>query len=324
MNTKKPILDARDCVNFLTPQIEINFDNFDKTKRHNIDKLNNQISKTYKILKEQFEIFNGCFGGVYSIFNRLKPTHCTIYAPCDREFINIASKFNCEISLINRFENIDTDINNDTLVIFANPSFPDGKFYNLEKLLLFWKNKNATVLIDESFLEFTNEKSLSESLYNFPNIYILKSFDKFYGYTIGSLSLVISTVYNIKTLKLFEPTNKLSVFDIRYLSEILEDKIFKKITKTLIVKNSILLEHALRETGLCEFIYPSRVNFLLVKLLHIKSKTITTMLEKKGILILDCQEIDFLDDSFILITLKSEEDTKRLKIDITEALENKK
>ena len=39
----------------------------------------------------------------------------------------------------------------DSLVIFVNPSTPDGKYYDLKSLFSMWIKQNATVVIDEFF-----------------------------------------------------------------------------------------------------------------------------------------------------------------------------
>lgn len=300
-------------LNFLTPEIDVDFGNINTKSIPNYDKLNNQISQNYKVLKEQFEIFSGDFSAVYSLVQRLNLENCVIYSPAYLEYKKIALKFGYEVQLINRLETLNVDIQDNSFVIFTNPSFPDGKFYEIEELLLFWKGKNATVLIDESFLDFTNEKSASRFLVDFPNIYILKSMTKFYGNAGIQISLLISSTLNIKKIKEFEPNNKLSIFDVAYFSSALNDKLFKKVSKALMVKNNILLENILKNSQLFEIIYPSRVNFILAKLKIITACKFKKALEMNNILINDCSHFDFLDDKFIQISVNNEDDMRKLK-----------
>lgn len=320
---KSKIINMRQNINFLSPEINMDFSSADLCNYEILNKLKNQISQNYKILKEQFEFFNGDFGAILSLFKRLNPSNCFIYSPIDIEYKVVAEKFGCKVEYINRFTEMSTDILENSFVIFSNPSFPDGKFYELEKLLILWKSKNATVFIDESFLDFTNEKSASNFLTDFSNIYILRSTKMFYGNSSISASLLISSVSNIKNVREFEPNNKLSIFDILYLKALMEDKVFKKVSKALIVKNNILLEKVLTSSSLFETVYPSRVNFILAKLNKMTALEFQKKLEIQKILINNCSEFDFLDNSFIQITVKNEDEIKKLREAIKKIEQNK-
>ncbi|HQL11367.1 MAG TPA: hypothetical protein PLR62_03180, partial [Candidatus Woesebacteria bacterium] len=48
---------------------------------------------------------------------------------------------------------IDVEIKKNSLVIFVNPSTPDGKYYELEELMKKWMENSCTILIDESFFD---------------------------------------------------------------------------------------------------------------------------------------------------------------------------
>lgn len=299
-------------INFLSPEIYIDFSQIDAKSYPKYETLYNKISQNYKILKEQFEIFNGDFSPIYALFNKLRPQTCIIYSPADLEYKNIAKRFGCKVQLVNRFDDINIDISENAFVIFANPSFPDGKFYQLENLLSLWENKNSTIVIDESFLSFTSEKSSSRFLAYMPNLYILKSTKMFYGNLGISISLLISSTINIKNIKEFEPKNKLSVFDISYLTAILEDKSFKRITKALNVKNNILLEKVLVNSSLFETVYPSRANFILAKLKNMTSFQLQEKLIKYKIFTNNCSKFDFLNDTFVQFVVTNEEDIEKL------------
>jgi threonine-phosphate decarboxylase len=51
------------------------------------------------------------------------------------EYKKAALNFGYELNTINRFENIKEDVKENSLVIFVNPSTPDGKYYDLEELM---------------------------------------------------------------------------------------------------------------------------------------------------------------------------------------------
>ncbi len=84
------------------------------------------------------------------------------------------------------------------MVVFVNPSTPDGKYYDIKNLMQKWIKKRCTVLIDESFLEFTKNKSDLKYLKEYKNLYILKSMTKFYSCAGVRVATLISTKENIK------------------------------------------------------------------------------------------------------------------------------
>ena len=309
------VLDLSSNINFLTPEIEMNLGEISLKIYPNYEKLIHKISLQYKISKGQIELFNGGRGAIFSLLRTLHLDDCVIYSPASLEYKKAALKFGYKTHLINRFEENgdEREVPQNALVIFANPSTPEGTFYEIENLLRFWKSKNATVLIDESYLDFTNYPSATKFLSQYENLYILKSMTKFYGAAGIRLGIVISQSCNIKYLQEFEPIWKISSFDATYLTLALEDKIFKKVSKTLTIKNNILLDKILNASLLFEKVYPSCGNFILAKLKSMSALEFQKVLLPYKIKIGDCSNFDFLDKSYVRIAVKSEEDMKRFE-----------
>lgn len=75
-------------------------------------------------------------------------------------------------------------VNQDTkLVYICNPNNPTGTICEREALVEFVAKipKNTIVLIDEAYLEFTKQQSLSKSINEYKNSIIVKTFSKIYG-----------------------------------------------------------------------------------------------------------------------------------------------
>ncbi len=303
-------IDFSSNINFVKPQINIDFNSIEITSYPNYEKLYDNISKLYCVKKSEIELFNGESSAIFSLFRHLGLKKCILYAPAYLEYKSAATLFGYETTVINRF--LDTNeppsFPKDSLVIFANPSTPDGTYYSLEILFAEWTKANATVLIDESFLDFTNEKSAIEFIKCYPKLYILKSMTKFYGSPGIRISAIISNKISIMKLKLTEPLWKISQFDMHYLSEALKDKSFKKIAKALNAKNNIVLEQILHDSNLFEKVYPSSSNFILGKLAKIKANELQKIVAKHKILIQDCSNFDGLDESYVGFAVKSTKD----------------
>ena len=305
-------IDLSSNINFLKPNIEIDFNSLDISSYPNYDKFYKSIAKHFGVKKSQIELYNGGSSAIFRLFEVLKPKHCTIYSPAYLEYKRVAKSLHVRVELLNRFKNLYKELKRGTFVVFVNPSTPDGKYYDLHRLFEIWGRADATVLIDESFLEFCDKKSCVEELRRYEKLYILKSMTKFYSSAGVRVGVVISNRKNIKKLKIKEPLWKLSSFDTAYLSEALKDKEFMRKTRKKIDKNRKFLEKILKKTGKFEKIYKSEANFLLAKLKNGTAKEFQKEIAKNGIMVRDCSNFDFLDERFVRIAVKSKRDMKSI------------
>ena len=308
---EKDIIDLSSNINFIKPKIKIDFNQLEISAYPTYSKIYKQIAKLYGIKISQMELFNGGSSAIFSLFSQLNLKDCTIYSPAYLEYKKASEIFNYNLHLINRFDNIYDSIKKNSFVIFVNPSTPDGKYYDLDKLFKIWKKANATVLIDESFLDFTNYPSAIKYLKTYKKLYILKSMTKIYssaGIRIGTL---ISNKNNIKNLKNKQPAWKLSQFDTNYLSQALKDKSFIKKSININKKNKKYLKKILLNSNLFETIHTSKGNYILAKLKSLKAQEFQEILKSSKIMIRNCSNFDFLDNTYVRIAVKSK---KKLSI----------
>lgn len=299
------IIDLSSNINFVKPQINIDFNTLDISSYPTYDKLYEKISSNYGVESSQIELFNGGSSAIFTLFKHLNLNSCTIYSPAYLEYKKASLNFGYELNTINRFEDINEKVKENSLVIFVNPSTPDGKYYDLEELMQTWIESSCTVLIDESFLDFCDKPSAIKYLETYDKLYILKSMTKFYSSAGIRVGTIVSTKQNIEKLKRFEPMWKLSQFDSNYLQSALDDKLFKNISKAINIKNKIELENILKESDLIEEIFESSANYLLVKLSNLNAKEFQEKIKPYKIMVRDCSNFDYLDERFVRIAVKS-------------------
>jgi threonine-phosphate decarboxylase len=246
------IIDLSSNINFIKPKIKCDFSSLDISSYPTYGTLYKAIADNYKVQVEQLELFNGGSSGIFSLFQFLNCKTCTIYSPAYLEYKKAALTFGYKLHLINRFENLDEAPTPNSLIIFVNPSTPDGAYYDIKPLVKKWHKLNCTVLIDESFLDFTDEKSAIKYLDSYPNLYILKSMTKFYSSAGIRIGAIISNSQNIKKLKEKEPAWKISQFDSHYIQEALKDHEFKGYAKKHNDTNRALLQNILQDCSLFE------------------------------------------------------------------------
>ena len=309
----KDIIDLSSNINFIKPKIDFNFNKLNISYYPDYKKNYETLAKKYDVKISQIELFNGGSSAIFSLFNSLDLNHCTIYSPAYLEYKKASEVFGYKLTKINRFENIYQKVKKNSLVIFVNPSTPDGKFYNLKKLFKIWKKANATVLIDESFLDFTSKISSTKYLKNYKKLYILKSMTKFYSCAGVRMGLLLTHRQNVLNLKSTQPAWKLSQFDIHYLEEALKDKNFKKKSLKANRENKKYLKEILKNSNLFSKIFKSKANFTLAKLKNITAQQLQQKLKPHKIMIRDCSNFDFLNESYIRIAVKSKKNLKALK-----------
>lgn len=307
------VIDLSSNINFIKPDINLDFNEINISAYPVYDKLYKIIASNYEINSNQLELYNGGSSAIFSLFRHLNQKHCTIYSPAYLEYKKAATLFGYKISHINRLNILEQQVEKNSFVIFVNPSTPDGCFYEIDELMKYWISQNCTILIDESFLDFTDGVSMSKYINEYDKLYILKSMTKFYssaGIRVGTL---LSNEKNIKELQKSEPMWKISQFDSSYLQEALKDGNFKSLSKAINAKNSILLDNILNESNLFSKVFNSNANFILAKLKKLTATQLQDELQKYKILIRDCSNFDFLDSSYVRFAVKSSENMLKLK-----------
>ncbi len=312
------VIDLSSNINFIKPTITTDFNALDISPYPNYDALYSAVALHYGVELEEMEIFNGGSAAIFSLFRHIKGAvatapYVTIYSPAYLEYKKAAKLFGYELHIIDRFKNFDEEVKENSLIIFVNPSTPDGMYYDIDKLLQKWQEKNCTVLIDESFIEFTSHTSMTKVLKNYPNLYILKSMTKFFGAAGIRVGTLISQAKNIKALRTKEPLWKLSAFDATYIQEVLKDKTFKARSDIANEESKSYLLEILNNSKYIKTIYPSHANYILVELKDITAKELQEKLLPHKVMIRSCENFDGLSANHVRIAVKSIDDLEKLK-----------
>ncbi|WP_373001193.1 aminotransferase class I/II-fold pyridoxal phosphate-dependent enzyme [Sulfurimonas sp.] len=275
--------------------------------------LKKSIAKKHQIKKSQIALYNGATSAIFELFKTFKKKKTYLYAPLYGEYEK-AVQDKSKIVKINRFKNLYTKPEKGSVVVFVNPSTPDASHYDLIKLFSIWKKQKCTVVLDESFLEFENLKSLRNQINSYNKLYIIQSFTKFYscgGVRIGAIFSHKSNILKLKT-----PMWNLSSFDAEFLKERLQDKKFDKQSRKLHKRHKKELLRSLKESKLFSKIYKSDSNFVMVK--SKKSKEIFEHLLHHKILVRTCGSFDFLTNDYLRFAVKDSNAHNKL----TEALKS--
>lgn len=305
------VVDLSSNINFITPMVD--FSGVTLNSYPTYDRLTETLASHYKVTSEELELFNGGSSAIFALLRSLDNPTCTIYSPAYLEYKKAALLYGKKVTLINRFEAMDTKVEANSLVIFVNPSTPDGHYYEIETLIERWSAQNCTILIDESFLEFCGKASATRYLRTYDKLYIVQSQTKFYGCAGVRVGVVLSSQKNIRLLRVKEPLWKISALDSHFLITALNDEPFRMQSRILNDEAKTYLKTLLDNSPLFERLFLSDANFFLVRLAHMNAKEFQERLIPYKIMVRDCSNFDFLDAGYLRIAVKSLAELKRFR-----------
>jgi threonine-phosphate decarboxylase len=305
------IIDFSSNINCYQPQTELLISQKQICRYANSDypELKDAIAKNYKIEAQNIALYNGATAAIYALLASLKSKSVYLYAPLYGEYEKAALAAKKDIYKINRIEDIDAEVEKKSIVIFVNPSTPEGSFYDIEELFLEWKAKKCTIILDESFIEFENHKSLRNQINDYKKLYIIQSFTKFYACAGVRIGAIFSSKKNIRSLQ--TPLWNISSFDVDFLKARISDASFKEHSYIMHKEQKEQLQEILKESKLFDLIVESEANFILTQSSH--AKEIFEHLLAHKILVRSCESFDFLDDSWLRFGVKDKNAHEKLQ-----------
>lgn len=151
------------------------------------------------------------------------------------------------------------------LVFLCSPNNPTGNLLQREALLNLAKQCKGLVVIDEAYIDFTMESSLSWELKQYPNLVILQTFSKAWGLAGIRLGLGIARPEVIQILDSIRPPYNINSLTAERAKEALANQAEILIEVQDIIRERDRLSEALQSSGLVKQIWPSDANFLLVE-----------------------------------------------------------
>ncbi|MBF0472657.1 MAG: threonine-phosphate decarboxylase [Nitrospirae bacterium] len=281
------------------------------------------LNKELNVPIENILCGNGSTEIIYLIVSALKPKKVLLLAPTFSEYER-AIKLNSGINSIIKYYDLKSDdnfaINVDEFIasmdgcdmaFLCNPNNPTGKLLIKEDVIKISKAAlliNCTLVIDEAFIDFAHEQSVTANVVNNPNLIVIRSLTKFYalsglriGYGVMSKD-VIEEIYKIR-----EPWT-VNTLAQRAAVVALNDWVYRKKTFDLLGAEKSFLEAHLFANGIKYF--PSDSNFILAKSDH--TETLIQRFLLKGIIVRDCSNFRGLNNSFFRIAVRTHRENAML------------
>ncbi|MEY2793894.1 MAG: Histidinol-phosphate transaminase, partial [Bacteroidota bacterium] len=170
--------------------------------------------------------------------------------------VQLTTEYQLDLNTI--FKSIDS---NTRLIFICSPNNPTGNKINrkdIENILN--EFKTGFVLIDEAYIDFSDEPSFIEELINFPNLIVLQTLSKSYGLASLRLGMAFAHPEIIGILNKIKPPYNISGATQEQVLLALNNLHFVKnsITEINIQKNKLISD--LKDLGQVEKIIPSHAN----------------------------------------------------------------
>jgi histidinol-phosphate aminotransferase len=160
---------------------------------------------------------------------------------------------------------LDLKTSNIKILFLCSPNNPTGNSFEINVLDNLIKKFNGIVVVDEAYIDFSSQKSLSNLIDKYENLIITQTMSKAYGMAGIRLGMGISNNKIISYInKIKPPYNVNTLTENKALEELNKiDEVKKNID--LVLNQRKLLLSSLEKLDFVEKIYKSDANFLLVK-----------------------------------------------------------
>jgi histidinol-phosphate aminotransferase len=151
------------------------------------------------------------------------------------------------------------------LLFLCSPNNPSSNSFEAKRIEKLIKEFDGIVVIDEAYIDFSNEESWVQRIEEFPNLMVTQTLSKAYGLAGIRLGICFASEEIISILnKIKPPYNVNQLTQDAALKALLNPKKVQQEIEIIKSERSVLIDK-LKEISIVNKIYPSDANFLLVE-----------------------------------------------------------
>jgi histidinol-phosphate aminotransferase len=196
------------------------------------------------------------------------------------------------------------------LVFICSPNNPTGnKINRLDIFNILDSFKTGFVVVDEAYIDFSDEPSYISELGNYPNLIVLQTLSKAYGLASLRLGMAFAHPTIIQLMNKIKPPYNIGGATQALVDEALTNQDFVKTSVETLNNAKKALISALNSVAGILHIYPSDANFILVKCAH--SQELFDYLIEQKIITRNRSTVTLCEDS-IRITVGLTEENNQL------------
>ncbi len=154
---------------------------------------------------------------------------------------------------------------NSKLLFLCSPNNPTGNSFETKNIEFLLNNFKGIVIIDEAYIDFSEDDSWVSRLNEFPNLVVTQTLSKAFGMAGIRLGICFASAEILATMnKIKTPYNINELTQNRAIEGLSEMTLINSQIDCLLDERAVLIE-ALKAIDFIEKVYPSDANFVMVK-----------------------------------------------------------
>ncbi|WP_223843734.1 histidinol-phosphate transaminase [Blattabacterium cuenoti] len=260
---------------------------------------------------------------IYRIFSRPEIDHAIIFPPTYGMY-EVSGKIHgvdiIKISLtehkyqlnLEKIEKFIFSTKNNKIIFICSPNNPTGNDIKKKDIEYIIKKFTGIVVLDEAYIDFSNQKSFSMEIDKYPNLIIIQTLSKSWGLAGLRIGIAIASEDIIQWMNKIKHPYNISIQSQKIAIKALENKdLFFYHLKNILLERKYI-EESLKKISIIQKVYPSSANFLLIKTkINFCSKHLYQYLIKKKIIIRDRSKI-IMCNNCLRITVGTHEENEYL------------
>jgi threonine-phosphate decarboxylase len=200
-------------------------------------------------------------------------------------------------------------------VLLCNPNSPTGQGCDVDAVIALAHaahRRKILVILDETFADYCEERSMLPLLHRAGHAIVLRSFTKFFALPGLRIGYLVTTAALVRRLRVHQAPWSVNALAQEAALGALADRRHAQRSRTFMARERARLCRVLNTLSGCK-VFPSEANFVLMELpVGWSAGRLTTALSRQGILIRDCSTVPGLTSRSIRMAVRTRPDNDRL------------
>lgn len=197
------------------------------------------------------------------------------------------------------------------LLFICSPNNPTANSFEVEDMLRIVKEFEGIVVIDEAYIDFSEQKSLTTFVEHNPNLVVSQTLSKAFGMAGIRLGLMIASEELISWINKIKPPYNINLLTQNFALQKLQDVGQTQKEISLIKEERSRLEKFLNSESRILNVYPSDANFILIRVEN--ADELYDYLIKKGVVVRNRSKQPLCSNTLRLTVGTPEENTKLME-----------
>jgi histidinol-phosphate aminotransferase len=149
-------------------------------------------------------------------------------------------------------------------LIICNPNNPTGNLFSQDAICSVLRAYNGIVIVDEAYIDFSEQPSMSALVNEFPNLVVVQTLSKAYGMAGLRVGMAIANIEWIAALNTIKPPYNLSSLVQETAINLLQSTDWKSVIADIIAERYRLFDALSQQKGVLE-VFSSETNFILFR-----------------------------------------------------------